>query len=256
MTIETQWLYAFLLVTVRCSAMMLSSPMFGGAVPARVRMFFCLFFAACVAPMAAETVGPVPADMGVLVMMIAHEALVGLIIGLCMQLLLLAAQMAGTIMDMQLGFQMMQMFNPQIGGAVTVLGQFKFMLFLVLIFLLDGHHMMLNAFVQSYSATISFTPDNLEALKQGFLAFLGGICVLALQIAAPVAAVSFIVDAAAGVINKSIPQVPVYMVTMGAKTAMGIMAIALGLPLMVVAVRSGLEHTEQRIADLLMIAAR
>lgn len=159
-------------------------------------------------------------------------------------------------MDMQLGFQMMQMFNPQMGGMTSVLGQFKFMLFLVLILVLNGHHMMLTAFVRSFESPVVFDTSNLAAIQAGLVHMLGGACVLAVQIAAPVAAVSFIVDAASGVINKSIPQMPVSMVTLGAKSALGTLTLALGLPLMVVAVQSGLGHTAEELASLLRLAQR
>jgi flagellar biosynthesis protein FliR len=76
---------------------------------------------------------------------------------------------------------------------------------------------------------------------------------LAVQISAPVAAVSFIVDAASGVINKSIPQMPVFMVTMGAKASLGVVALALGLPLLTVATQSGIEHTMLHLYKILAI---
>ncbi len=256
MKVDELWMYSLLLVFVRSSAMFLASPLFGGSVPARVRVLFCFMFSVCVLPAAKDTIREVPPEMYSLFVAIVSEAAIGLIIGLCIQLLLLAAQMAGAFMDMQLGFQMMQMFNPQMGGQTTVLGQFKFLLFLVLVLLLDGHHMMLNAFVQSYQSPLAFDAQNLNDVKNGLVHFIGGVCILALQISAPVAAVSFIVDASSGVINKSIPQMPVSMVTMGAKTAMGITAIALGLPLMVVAVKNGLAFSGQQISEILTAASR
>ncbi|MBL8059726.1 MAG: flagellar biosynthetic protein FliR [Chthonomonas sp.] len=256
MTTDAGWVYGLLLVFVRSSAMFLSSPLFGGSVPGRVRVAFCFMFSICVLPVVQASIGAPPDDMFSLVAAIAREAGIGLLIGLCTQLLLVAAQMAGGIMDMQLGFQMMQMFNPQLGGMTSLLGQFKFLLFLVLIFLMNGHHMMLTAFVRSFESPIVFDTSNLATIQSGLIQMLGGACVLAIQIAAPVAAVSFIVDAASGVINKSIPQMPVSMVTLGAKSALGTLSLALGLPLMVVAVQSGLGHTSVELAALLRIGQR
>lgn len=236
--------------------MLLSAPLFGQTTPARIRIFFAGLFAACITPMLLPTLPTPPADMVGLFQDLILEIAVGLIIGLSIQILLLGAQMAGAFMDMQLGFQMMQMFNPMAGGATTLMGQFKFLLFLVMILIMDGHHMMLQAMVESYQLNLQFDAVSLESIRSSMVGFIASICVLSLQIAAPVAAVSFVVDAAAGVVNKSIPQMPVYMVTMGAKTAMGITAIALGLPLMAVAVRSGLDHTGVKIVEILSHAAR
>ena len=256
MTVDAGWMFALLLVFVRSSAMFMSSPLFGGSVPARVRVAFCFMFSLCVLPIVQSHLGPIPEDLFSLISAIGREAGIGLLIGLCSQLLLVAAQIAGSLLDMQLGFQMMQMFNPQIGGMASLMGQFKFLLFLVLIFLLNGHHMMLTAFVRSFESNLVFDTQSLATIQAGLVQMLGGACVLAVQIAAPVAAVSFIVDAASGVINKSIPQMPVSMVTLGAKSALGTLALALGLPLMVVAVQSGLAHTGDQLAGLLRLAQR
>lgn len=256
MSVDAGWIYGLLLVFVRSSAMFLSSPLFGGSVPARVRLAFCLLFSMCVLPVVQSTLGAPPSDLFSLIAAIGREAGIGLLIGLCIQMLLVAAQIAGSLLDMQLGFQMMQMFNPQMGGMASLMGQFKYMLFLVLIFLTNGHHMMLSAFVHSFESPLVFDTTNLAAIQTGLLQMLGGASVLAIQIAAPVAAVSFIVDAASGVINKSIPQMPVSMVTLGAKSALGALALALGLPLMVVAVQSGLGHTADGLTDLLRLTQR
>ena len=80
--------------------MFLASPLFGGSVPGRVRVLFCFMFSMCVVPVVKGNIGVIPTDMYSLMIAILNEVGVGIIIGLCIQLLLLAAQMAGAFMDM------------------------------------------------------------------------------------------------------------------------------------------------------------
>jgi flagellar biosynthesis protein FliR len=51
--------------------------------------------------------------------------------------------------------------------------------------------------------------------------------------------VCFVVDAAIGIVNKAVPQMPAFLVGLPAKMAMGLLALALSLPTLVSAVQSG-----------------
>lgn len=253
MKLDTLWLFSFFMIFIRSSAMFLSSPIFGTSVPPRVRILFCGAFSICLLPLVRPTITTVPSDLSGVAAMVGQEVAIGLIIGMMIQFLMLGAQMAGALMDMQMGFSMVQVFNPAAGSATTVLGHFKFLLFLVLFFLLDGHHQMIHAFASSYTHHVELNTSDLMAMKNQILRFVGATSLMAVQVAAPVAAVSFIVDAASGLVNKSIPNMPVYMVSMGAKTALGIVALSLGLPLTLVALKTGIEHTMVSLSDMLSI---
>ena len=65
------------------------------------------------------------------------------------------------------------------------------------------------------------------------------MCLLAIQIAAPVTAVSLIIDAGLGLIAKAVPQTQAFQVGIPAKVAMGIAALSLSLPPLVAGVQTG-----------------
>jgi flagellar biosynthetic protein FliR len=251
--LDESWIFAFFLVFVRSSAMFLVSPLFGASVAPRIRILFCVMFSFALTSIIQPYMPPIPQSIYGLLANVAHEAFVGILIGLSIQLLMMAAQMAGAIMDMQLGFNSMQMFNPNLGTTTTIMGQFHFLLFFVLFLMMNGHHTMIAAFVDSYQMRTAIGLGDLGAAKTGVVTLISTLMLLAVQISAPVAAVSFIVDAASGVINKSIPQMPVFMVTMGAKASLGVVALALGLPLLTVATQSGIEHTMLHLYKILAI---
>jgi flagellar biosynthesis protein FliR len=71
---------------------------------------------------------------------------------------------------------------------------------------------------------------------------------LALQMAAPVAAVSFVVDAALGLVNRAVPQMPALLVGLPAKVLMGLVALSVGLPALVGTVEAGVERTTDAIS--------
>lgn len=147
--------------------------------------------------------------------------------------------MAGAIIDMQMGLGMSQALNPLTGVPVTVVSQFKYMLSLVIFLSIDGHHLMIMAFAKSYStAPVSYS--TIPALQHSLGAFMGELCLLALQMAAPVLAVSLIVDAGLGIVSKAVPQVQAMLVGLPAKVILGMLALSLGLPALTGSVSSGI----------------
>src|SRR5689334_18396653 len=101
---DAAFVFSFLCVFVRCSAMFLSSPVFGSqSTPVAIRVMTCLVISGALTFALGQKVGPPPADMYSFVMAIAHEVIAGLLIGAFMSFVLQAAQMAGALIDTQMG---------------------------------------------------------------------------------------------------------------------------------------------------------
>lgn len=243
MTLDAAFLFSFLLVFVRASAMLIASPMFGAQnTPVNVRIMTTLAVAAALTAALSPKTGPVPQDLLSMVGAVANEAAAGLLIGMTISLAFYALQMAGAFLDFQVGLGSSQIINPATGVPVTILAQFKFMLGVVIFLAMNGHHTMFGAFVQSYDAVPTLSKGSLMAMQANLLPLVGTMCLLALQIAAPVAAVSLIVDAGLGIVNKAVPQMPVMVVGMPGKILLGLLALGMALPSMVAGVDSGVNH--------------
>ncbi len=234
-------LFSFLLVFIRCGAMLLASPMFGAQnTPLPVRIFTTLSIAAALTCALNPAAGHVPGDMYVLLGAVFREAMTGLLLGLFMSLVLQAAQMAGSVIDLQMGLGMSQALNPLTGVPVTVLSQFKYMLSLVIFLSIDGHHLMIITFAKSYTSMPPLTYVSIPALQAGIGSFIGDLCLLAIQMAAPVLAVSLIVDAGLGIVSKAVPQVQAMLVGLPAKVILGMIALSVGLPALTGSVSNGI----------------
>lgn len=243
MTFDEGLLFAFLLVFIRCSAMLLSSPVFGAQnTPLPIRILTTLAISAALTCALQPKVGPVPQDLYQMVAAVATEAVAGLIIGLFMQLALQAALMAGALLDTQIGLGMSQTLNPIAGVPVAVIAQYKFMLAVVVFLSINGHHVMLQAFARSYELMPTLGGETIANLHQGYLGLLGQISLLSLTIAAPVLAVSLVVDAALGIVSKAVPQMQAIMVGLPAKLIMGMIAMSLALPTLASGVQAGVEQ--------------
>ncbi len=58
--------------------------------------------------------------------------------------------MAGSFMDMQIGFGMASIIDPITGVSSPLLGNLKFMLAIELFLTFNGHHYLLQAIMDSY----------------------------------------------------------------------------------------------------------
>lgn len=244
-------LYAFLLVFVRCGAMLLASPVFGGqATPGHVRVLTTVCIAGALTFAIAPNPMTPPAGVGGLGLAVANEAAAGLLLGAFMNLVLQVAQIAGSVLDMQIGLSMSQAINPIAGVSVTVLAQFKFMLAMVLYLSMNGHHQLLEAFANSYRSLPALGVDTMPGIANQVVGLVGAVFVLALQIAAPVLAVSVVVDASLGLINRAVPQMQVFLVGMPAKIILGLTVLAFGLPAMADGIQSGVAHGFDALAKV------
>jgi len=207
--------------------------------PIQVRIFTTLAIAGALTCTLKPTIGPVPAQMYMFAASILKEALAGLLIGTFMSFVLYAAQMAGAIIDMDMGLSLSQEFSPLTGVSVTVVSQFKYMLALVIFLTMNCHHQMIIAFARSYETMPALGYNSLPAVRTSIVAMVSSLSLLALQMAAPVIAVSLIVDAGLGIVNKAVPQIQAMLVGLPAKMILGIFALTIGLPAMTSAVSTG-----------------
>jgi flagellar biosynthesis protein FliR len=248
MAFDPALFYAFILVFIRCSAMLLVSPMFGAQnSPVQVRIFTTLAIAGALTCALKPAIGPLPGDIYSMAAAVLKEVVAGLLIGTFMSLVLQGAQMAGSIIDMQMGLSMSQTLNPLTGVPVTVVSQFKYMLALVIFLSMDCHHLMIIAFAKSYETMPPLSYESIPAIQTGMVALLVQLSLIALQLAAPVLAVSLIVDAGLGIVSKAVPQMQAMLVGLPAKVIMGMLALSIGLPAMTGAISSGVGSALQSL---------
>ncbi|MCS6918997.1 MAG: flagellar biosynthetic protein FliR [Fimbriimonadales bacterium] len=236
MSLDLEWFWAFLVAFVRASGLALMAPVFGSRlVPTPVRVGLSAVLALALAPLIQPYTGAPPTEWAPLMVRLVGEAIVGLAMGYGVSLIIGAAVMAGEVLDTMMGFNLMQVLNPVSTFPTTLLAQFHYMLAMTLFALVNGHHWLLLALARSFEAGAGL--GSLSAWSDGSLATamqLGGeVMMLCLQIAAPAGGVLLVVDAAMAAVSRAVPQIPVWLIGMPAKIAVGIVALGASLPALV-----------------------
>ena len=60
-----------------------------------------------------------------MVLLILKEFMVGLVLGMVAHIMFYSVQLAGTLMDIQIGFSMASLFDPTFGTNTQLTGRFK-----------------------------------------------------------------------------------------------------------------------------------
>ncbi|GJM83460.1 hypothetical protein HMSSN139_59560 [Paenibacillus sp. HMSSN-139] len=91
---------------------------------------FKVGFSGIIAVVILLTIGPsqaIPNDLGY-VLFILREVLVGLLMGYVANLIFSVIQMAGSFIDIQIGFGIANVIDPMTGAAAPVLGNLKYII--------------------------------------------------------------------------------------------------------------------------------
>ncbi len=178
---------------------------------------------------------PVPGNILSLASAVGGEAFAGLIIGYSAYLLFSGLEMAGEIVDIQIGFGLVNVIDPAGGQEVSILGQFYYIVAMLFFLAIDGHHALLKALGDSFSilppgSVLWFREaGHAGPLLADFFTRLFGI---ALQVAAPGIAVLFLTNLAMGLLARTMPQLNVFIVGMPLNIVVGLLITIASLRLL------------------------
>ncbi|WP_338834463.1 Flagellar biosynthetic protein FliR [Moorella humiferrea] len=241
---------AFLLVLVRSTSFFITAPFLGvRSVPAPLKAALGVLVAFLLFP-------TLPGDYaaysgGAFALAVVNEALAGLALGYLASLIFSAVQVAGQLLDLNMGLGMANLLDPQNASSTTVLGQFFNILALLLFFQMDGHHTVLLALQESFRLLplggVGFDGSIILAVVRLF----SGMFSLAVRIAAPVIAVLFIADLTLSLIARTVPQLNVFILGFPLKIGLGLLILIAVLPMLATVCANLFSQMEHDLALIL-----
>ncbi|MBU3545097.1 flagellar biosynthetic protein FliR [Polynucleobacter sp. MWH-Mekk-B1] len=225
------WVTGLLIPLTRILAFISIAPFFGNksiSLPMKVAMGFMLAVAIAPAIPGMPTVDLLSLQ-GVLT--ITQQMIIGLAMGLMVQIIFTAIEMAGQISGLTMGFGFATFFDHQSQGSTAVISQFLNVLAMLVFLSMDGHLMMISALLESfYSFPVSDIPGSIDGMR---IALWGeNIFSIGLQLALPVVATLLITNMALGVLTRSAPQLNIFGIGFPLTLCVGFIVIALMLPSM------------------------
>jgi flagellar biosynthesis protein FliR len=225
----SMWVSRMWWPALRISGFVLTAPATSEAtVPGRVKIVLALALTFLLAPLV-----EVPPDLSIFsaagMVVAVLELLIGISIGLVVQLTFEALMFAGQSISLTMGLGFATLVDPQHGAQVPVLGQ-MFMILGTLTYLsINGHLMLLAALAESFHTL----PIGAAHVNEGFLmaVVLWGAHVFdtGLLIALPAVIALVIVNLALGVVTRAAPQLNLFGIGFTISLMCGFLVLLVGL---------------------------
>lgn len=221
----------FLLIFLRISSMLMLFPIFSSAqIPHQVRLglgALIAFIIFRVIPAPHLTGGAFELLVGA-----AAQVLLGVIVGFVASLVFTGIQFAGELIDLQVGFAIANVLNPQTQQNITIIGEFQLAL-ATLIFLTTNSHYF---FIQGVAGSFNLVPlpyINLDPSVAGNLAlFFAQSFLIVFKISAPVVVALFLTNVALALMARVAPQMNVFVIGLPIQVAVGFTMMVISLPLL------------------------
>ena len=222
----------FLVILVRMMGLFLMSPIFGRQnVPAYSKIGLSLILSYMVLSNKYFTPDIEVWSYYELGLIILKEILVGFVIGFITTLVFSAIWTAGQIIDTQIGFGIVNVIDPQNSIQIPLMGNFKNILALLAFFTVDGHHTLIRLIFSTYNIIPlgkGMITQNVSSLA---IEFFANSFLLALKIALPIVAVTFLSEIAFGVLVRVVPQMNIFIIGIPIKIFVGLIAILIFIPI-------------------------
>lgn len=218
----------FLLVMVRTSGIFIFSPFFSSQnIPNIMKIglsFSVSLLISSVLPFSEDFTNEV------LVLLIFKELMVGIIIGFISYAFFSSFYVMGQIIDMKIGFGMVNVVDPQNRTQVPLMGNFYYILSFLILLSINGHHSIISALVDSYTflpiGSFKYTGDTMSILTNTLVKSFE----IGFKLSTPIVAIIFLTDIVLGIMSKTIPQMNVFVVGMPLKVIIGLLIILISMP--------------------------
>ncbi|PRR77520.1 Flagellar biosynthetic protein FlhB [Clostridium liquoris] len=230
--VDVAFFTAIILVFLRLIAFYIVTPVFfPKGTPAMVKIGFALILAYIIVPgidyTAIVNINGIFPFIGSCI----SELITGLTLGFITELCFMAVKVGGNLMDLQIGFSMISMFDPNSNSNSTLLEMLLYWISLILFFIVDGHHMLILQLIDSFKVVnigkFILSQGTVGTIVQVFIEFFS----IGLKIAIPIVLIIIITDLTLGLVARSVPQLNVMILGLPIKTLIGLTTFAFALPI-------------------------
>lgn len=219
---DWQELTLFLFINARVGGFVLFNPLLGrNNIPTAFRGGMALvlsWFVMGVTTQRVDIPGTLP-ELGLTLML---ELGLGFLLGMAVNFFFYIPQLAGDMVDTQMGMTMNQMYDPGSSANLSVTGQLLNIMMTLLFFAGGGHFTLLRLFLTS-EEIVPFGQVSIGLPAYNLLLELFIECtVLGIKLCIPILAAELIAQVGMGVLMKVIPQINVFSINIELKVLVGL----------------------------------
>src|SRR5262245_30252133 len=247
-------LIIFLLLTIRIGAIVLSLPLLGSRnIPAQLKILLILMLGVALYPLVQTQQVVIPQRLGHLGLVVISEMLIGLTIGFVAQILFAGIQLGGEMISQQMGLSIATVFDPYNAQQVSLVTHFQYVLAMCMFLSGFAHHWFIIAMAESLQSIPLASLSTSGAVLPVILTLLGKACVIAIQLAAPVSIALLLATLVLGVMARLVPQLNVFMLSFPATLGLGLVMLALALPLVMGGIQLAFEQLGNDLVQVIRV---
>jgi flagellar biosynthetic protein FliR len=241
--------------TLRVAGFVLAAPVASeNTIPKLVKIIFSVLVALVLSPLV-----PLPANLSIFsatgLLAAVQELLIGVSIGMVVQLTFEALTFAGQTVSLTMGLGFATLVDPQRGAQTTVIGQ-MFMIIGVLSYLaVNGHLVLLSALAESFQTQ----PIGSAPVDRGFLLSVvtwgARVFESGLLIALPAVIALVIVNMALGVVTRAAPQLNLFGIGFTITLLCGFFILILGIDGLAAGITSLINSALTAVGELIAAPA-
>lgn len=214
----------FFLILVRVSVILFMLPFFNARViPVFPKVGLALIITIILFPILNTKMAEFPNTLWGMVQLVMAELIIGMILGLVVQIFFEGIKIMGQLVGFQTGFAITNILDPTSGIQVSIFANMAYLVAIVLFLIFNGHHILLSAMRESFEI---IGPGSLSLNRQIFQKIMqvsGEMFVIAIRIGAPAIAALLFTKVAFGLITKFIPQMNIMIVAFPVQIVIGLL---------------------------------
>ncbi len=232
MELVTEKLLGFVMVLTRTSAFFMVAPVFSwNTIPLRVKIAFVMpitIFFFMIKPTGVSSNGVCMLEA---ILLISNEAIYGLALGLIVVLVFTAVKFGGLIIEQQMGLTMASILDPmtnEMGGPLCELME---IIFIILFFSANGHHLLLSIISRSYDAFPAGTMPSIPILTGGIIKAGSTLLIAGLRLAGPMLAAFLLLMVVLAVLARITPEMNILFISLPLRVGLGLLMAGIFLPI-------------------------
>ncbi len=221
----------FTLVLSRTSGLMLAAPIFSSTgIPRLVRALLAVVMALLVTPVFLGTSLPPVVNLVDYGRLVAGEVLLGLLLGLGINILFAGTQVAGQLISQMSGLTLADVASPGFDDNQSVFSQLFYFVTLAVFVAIGGHRIMIEALLD----TFAWAPPGHAVFGNSYaevlIEIMGQSFALGVRAAAPIVTVLLLSTVLLGLITRTLPQINIIAVGFGLNSLLsfGVLSVTLG----------------------------
>ena len=225
----------FLLIFIRVGVILFILPFFNSrTIPTLSKVGLTFIITMLIYPVIAKQPTAFPTTVLGVAHLITGELVVGMILGLVVQVFFEGVRIMGQLVGFQTGFAITNILDPQSGTQVSILSNMAYLMAMVLFLILNGHHILLNALRESFDIIRVGGLSLNRLILPELVKHMGEMFVVGIKLGAPAITALIITKVVFGLITKLIPQMNIMIVAFPLQIVVGLLFFGISLRLLLI----------------------